>query len=422
MQAPSPPPVVVRHPPAPPPSEDVPQPVETVPVAPPPAPEARPVEQLQLPPPGPDNVRVALLVPLSGRLADIGKGMLNAAQMALFDVADDRLQLVPYDTGDSADGAQAAAKKALANQATLILGPLLSTATRAVQPVAKGANVPVISFSSDRKVGGNGVYVIGFAPEGEVDRVMTYAADKGATRFVILGTRDTYGDTVAKAAQKLAKERGLTIVRTELYDPKTTNFGLIIDRIRQIEPTTPQPLPQAPEQGASFGPAAPFVAPPSLLGFDALLIADGGDRLRALAKQLAEKGLSPARVRVLGTGAWDEPSLAKEDALAGAWIAAPEPSFRDEFESKYRQLYGKAPPRLATLGYDSTALAAVLARDRGREGYSNDWLTNPDGFFGRDGLFRLVPDGYADRRLAILQIAGDQTGVVSEAPRRFSGF
>lgn len=421
MQAPS-PPVVVRHPTPPPPPEEIPQPVEIVPVTPPPAPEAKPVVRLQLPPPGPDDVRVALLLPLSGRLADIGNGMLNAAQMALFDVADSRLQLVPYDTGDSPSGAQAAAKRALSDQSMLILGPLLSTATSAVQPVAKGANVPVISFSSDRKVGGNGVYVIGFTPETEVDRVMTYAADKGATRFVILGVRDTYGSTVAKEAQKLAKERGLTIVRTELYDPKSTNFGLIIDRIRQIEPTTPQPLPPAPESASTFGPAAPFVAPPPPLGFDALLIADGGDRLRALAKQLAEKGLSPARVRVLGTGAWDEPSLAKEETLAGAWIAAPEPGFRDEFESRYRQLYGKAPPRLATLGYDSTALAAVLARDRGREGYSNDWLTNPDGFFGRDGLFRLVPEGYADRRLAILQIAGDQTGVVSEAQRRFSGF
>jgi ABC-type branched-chain amino acid transport systems, periplasmic component len=393
---------------------------------PPPEPAAKPVVRPELPPPGPGDVRVALLVPLSGRYADIGTGMLNAAQMAVFDVADDRLQLVPYDTGGGPEGAKAAAKKAVASQATLILGPLLSVSTRAVRPVAKEANIPVISFSSDRKVGGDSVYIIGFAPETEVDRVMTYAADNGARRFVILGPRDTYGDTVSQEAKKLAKERGFTIVRTELYDPKTTNFGLIIDRLRLIQPATPQPLPPAPSQmpgsGGTTAAPAPFVAPPPPLAFDAMLIADGGDRLRALTKQLAEKGLGPEQVRVLGTGAWDEPSLAKEPSLAGAWIAAPEPSFRDAFEARYRELYGKAPPRLATLGYDSTALAAVLARDRGREGHTNGWLTNPDGFFGRDGLFRLVPEGYADRRLAILQIAGDRTGVVSEAQRRFTGF
>lgn len=419
MQAPSPPPVVIRRPPP-----VLPPVVEQAPVLPPAAPETKPVERPELPPPAPGDVRVALLLPLSGRLADIGKGMLNAAQMALFDVADDQLQLVPYDTGDSPDGARAAAKKAVANQATLILGPLLSVSTQAVRPIAKDAHIPVISFSNDRKVGGDGVYVIGFAPETEVDRVMIYAADNGATRFVILGPRDTYGNTVITAAKKLAKERGLSIVRTELYDPKTTDFGLTIDRIRAMQPPAPQPLPPAPvgATASATSMSPPAAPPPAPLPFDALLIADGGDRLRALARQLTDKGLGPAQVRVLGTGAWDEPSLAKEASLAGAWIAAPEPSFREEFESRYRQLYGKPPPRLATLGYDSAALAAVLARDRGREGHTGDWLTNPDGFFGRDGLFRLVPEGYADRRLAVLQIAGDQTGVISEAPRRFSGF
>ena len=395
--------------------------MERAPIIVPPPAEARPAERLELPPLEPGDVRVALLLPLSGRLGDIGKGMLNAAQMALFDVAGDHLQLVPYDTGDSPDGAQAAAKKAVANQVSLILGPLLATSTRAVRPVAKAANVPVISFSSDRKVGGDGVYVIGFTPEAEVERVMTYAADSGANRFVVLGPKDTYGDTVATAAKKTAKERNLVLVRVELYDPKTTNFALLIERLRAAPSSQPQPLPAPPVAGAQ--PAGlPDVAPLPPPAFDAVLIADGGDRLRQLASQLAAKGLGPDRVRVLGTGAWDEPALAKEAALAGAWIAAPEPSFRVEFEQRYQQLFGKPPPRLATLGYDSTALAAVLVRDRGREGATDAWLTNPDGFFGRDGLFRLMPEGYADRRLAILQIGGDHAGIVSEAPRRFVGF
>ncbi len=395
--------------------------VERVPVLIPPPAEARPAERLDLPALQPGDVRVALLLPLSGTLGDIGKGMLNAAQMALFDVADDHLQLVPYDTAGTPNGAQAAAKRAVASEVSLILGPLLATSTRAVRPVAKAANVPVVSFSSDRKVGGDGVYVIGFTPETEVERVMTYAADNGANRFVLLGPKDTYGDTVAAAVRKTAKDRNLVLVRVELYDPKTTNFALIIDRIRPMQPTGPQPLPAPPVAGAQPT-GQPDAAAPPPLPFDALLIADGGDRLRQLANQLAAKGLGPDHVRVLGTGAWDEPALAKEASLAGAWIAAPEPSFRIEFADRYQQFFGKPPPRLATLGYDSTALAAVLVRNRGREGATDAWLTNPDGFFGRDGLFRLMPEGYADRRLAILQIGGDQAGVISEAPRRFVGF
>jgi ABC-type branched-subunit amino acid transport system substrate-binding protein len=393
--------------------------------------ERRPADRGELPPVPPDGARVALLLPLSGRLAEIGKGMLNASQMALFDIADDRLQLVAFDTGDSADAAQAAARRAVANNASLIIGPLLAASTRAVGVVAKPANVRVLSFSSDRKVGGEGVYVIGFTPETEVERVIGFAAENGARRFVLLAPKDNYGETVAAALRKTAKDHQLTVGRIELYDPKTRDFRGIIDRVRGVtatgQPAQPPPagLPP-PGSAAPAGVAPPLAqaapAEPPLLPFDALLVADGGDRLRLLAAQLSEKGLAPTRVRVLGTGTWDETALKQEANLAGAWFAAPEPGFREDFEVRYRKLYGAAPPRLATLGYDATALAAVLARDRGRDGHTDAWLTSPDGFFGRDGLFRLLPEGYADRRLAVLQIGNGTASIVSEAPRRFSGF
>src|ERR1700719_5380018 len=70
----------------------------------------------QLPPPGPARpptsgpVKVALLVPLSGANADLGKAMLEAAQLALFNTESERLTLVPRDTAGTAEGAAGAAK------------------------------------------------------------------------------------------------------------------------------------------------------------------------------------------------------------------------------------------------------------------------------------------------------------------------
>ncbi|MFN3076776.1 MAG: hypothetical protein ABT940_07850 [Alphaproteobacteria bacterium] len=39
-------------------------------------------------------------MPLTGPLARVGEGMLNCAQLALFDSGDDRVILQPYDTED----------------------------------------------------------------------------------------------------------------------------------------------------------------------------------------------------------------------------------------------------------------------------------------------------------------------------------
>jgi len=96
------------------------------------------------------------------------------------------------------------------------------------------------------------------------------------------------------------------------------------------------------------------------------------------------------------------------------------PSYRDDLEARYKRMFRQAPPRLATLAYDATALATVLARGPQQMPFSPEALTNPNGFFGRDGLFRLTSNGVVERRLAILRV--DRSGVVvtDEPPRSFA--
>ena len=74
--------------------------------APKPAISSHPLE-----PPTKEAVKVAILLPLSGPNADLGKAMLDAAQLALFTTGNDRLTLVPRDTTGTADGAANAAKR-----------------------------------------------------------------------------------------------------------------------------------------------------------------------------------------------------------------------------------------------------------------------------------------------------------------------
>ena len=80
-------------------------------------------------------VKVALLLPLSGSLASLGKAMSDAAQMAMFDLADRRFELMPIDDKGTANGSADAAEQAIANGARLILGPLLAPSVRAVAPL-----------------------------------------------------------------------------------------------------------------------------------------------------------------------------------------------------------------------------------------------------------------------------------------------
>src|SRR5207248_7439478 len=127
------------------------------------------------PPPGTTGpVKVAVLLPLSGANAELGKAMLEAAQLALFTTANDRLTLVPRDTSGTPDGATDAARSAIADGAQLILGPLLAAEVDAVKPVAGQANVNVIAFSTATQLAGGNVFLMGFLPRQEVAREVSF--------------------------------------------------------------------------------------------------------------------------------------------------------------------------------------------------------------------------------------------------------
>jgi branched-chain amino acid transport system substrate-binding protein len=86
--------------------------------------------------------------------------------------------------------------------------------------------------------------------------------------------------------------------------------------------------------------------------------------------------------------------------------------------ASYKAAYSEQPPRLATLAYDATALAAALAK-RGAH-FDQATLTSANGFAGLDGIFRLKNDGEVERGLAILEVAADGSHVIELPPVSFT--
>jgi hypothetical protein len=135
---------------------------------------------------------------------------------------------------------------------------------------------------------------------------------------------------------------------------------------------------------------------------------------------LAAAGIDIHSIQLIGTGVWDVAGIGSDPALRGAWYAAPDPARRADFERRFTATYGKPPARLATLAYDAVALAGRLARVKPGGDFSAEAITNPNGWSGVDGAFRLLPDGRAERALAVIEVQGDRGVVVSPAPTTFA--
>ena len=372
------------------------------------------------------TTRVALLLPLSGANGALGGDMLKAAQLAMFDFADDRFELLVHDTRGTPEGAADAASLAIADRAALILGPLLAKSVVAAAPAARAAAVGMLAFSSDRSVAGDGVYAMGFFPEADVDRVVAYARSRGLGRFAAIAPDNEFGITVVEALKRTVRSAGGVVSRIEYYDSFADNFNAPIKRLAEFE-ARKQALAA---QRAQLEGRGDEVARRTLarlrnlqtigdLPFDALMVADGGERLQRVAALLPFYDIDPGKIRMLGTGQWDEPGIGAEPALIGGWFAAPPPEARAEFERRFKDVFGAKPRRLATLAYDATALAVVLAGAEGGPDYSAATLRAPSGFAGRDGVFRFRSDGTAERGLAVLELQRQGAKVIGAAPRSF---
>jgi branched-chain amino acid transport system substrate-binding protein len=346
-----------------------------------------PVISEELTSPLDDGIKVGLLLPLSGSNAKLGEALLHGAEMALFGTADDRLQLLVKDTGGTPDGARLAAEGAIAEGARLILGPLFGPQVAAAGPVARAAAVPMVSFSTDLGVSGNGVWVMGILPKIQVERVVGYTASRGLRRVAVLAPATAYGDAVVNALYQTAASTGAAIGQIQRYAPEQTDLSPLVTALGR--------------------------------DMDAVLLPEGGNRVRVLAPLLAYHDIDPAQVKFLGTALWDDPTLGLEPTLIGGWFAAPDPASWADFSRTYRELYAEAPPRLATLAYDATALAALLARAATGPDFSPAALTQPNGYAGIDGIFRLTPDGAVQRGLAVLEVRRDGPVVIDPAPQSF---
>jgi branched-chain amino acid transport system substrate-binding protein len=338
---------------------------------------------------GTGAVRIGMILPLTQKGAPslIGQALSNAAQMAIGDGGAGDVTLMVLDDRSTPEDAASAAQAQVKAGAQIILGPLFAASVRAVSSVTKGANTPVIAFSTDATTASEGVYLLSFLVETYVDRVLDFAVSKGKKNFAVLAPQNDYANVAVAEFKSEAARVGATVVAVERYQP-----GEAAAAVGNL-------LRDAPNVDAVFVPEQP-------------------DALPSVANAIGTAGL---KTQLLGTGVWNDPKVAALPSMQGAWYSAPDSSGFNAFAKRYRAKYNSDPPRLATLSYDAVSLAAALAHTQNAQRYSPAVLASPSGFNGADGVFRFRSNGLNERGLAVVQIGSGGVQVISPAPKSFAG-
>jgi len=252
----------------------------------------------------PREVKIALVVPLSGPWARQGILEQMGAELAIDDVNSSggikalggaKMKLVLYDTGDTAEKAKNAAQRLVAQEPDVVggIGCWLSSFTLAVTEVTERAELPWLTLSYSDLITGRGYkYIFQSSPTADAQstallpRVVDLASKAGGgkpTKVAFVGDNSAASVSFMKPIRAhVAKDLGLTIVADEIYTPPLADATTLVQKIRSGRPDF-------------------IVCQSTNVGDDKLLL-----------DKFAERGITPSTVPLVGGGGhWTVPELMK---------------------------------------------------------------------------------------------------------------
>ncbi len=374
------------------------------------------------------SFRVGVLLPLTGQAAKQGQGLRNATMLAMEDIRNPNLILQYYDTKSTPSGARIAVENAIRQKANLIIGPLMSSEVQAISSETIYQGVPVIAFSTAQEVLQPTVYTLGLLVEEQVNRIMTYAAQRGRSRFALLLPDNSTGSAVAKAAVKSAQKNNVKVTVIGFYPPETSDFSEIIKQMTNYSTRQGRlnSLKSSLQQQASAGDENAASALQKLktkeglgdIGFDAVIIPESGAKLTSAISMFAYYDAAYPDVQFLGTSLWEAGHYNNESMIVNSLYPAISRTYSNYFAKKYSSLFNERPMSLYAFAYDAVALANELSKQNTDN--LNQAITSPEGYSGINGSFRLFENGTNQHSLDIMAIKAEGDVVVDAAPRHFT--
>jgi ABC-type branched-subunit amino acid transport system substrate-binding protein len=350
--------------------------------------------------------RIVGLVPLSGKLADIGYAVLTGAEVALASLhgvdpngATPVLRWV--DTAGQPEKARMEFVAAAADRMVLgILGPVTGEEGRSVGAAFTQKSPPTLYLGQKAILEKPFLYGFGLSPAQEARALLQYLARAGVSDLLLFHPENGYGEGFATAAAAAATVAGIRIAKIVPYSPDTQDFTEVIKKA--VGNATFQRQSRSKEKGNAMK-----------LPLGGIVIADRWDRVFLLASQLRYYNVY---LPLAGFSGWNNPELLRRavGSVSGAVFPVdysdviPGPQ-GDQFRKAFQEMMHVPPSRFEAIGYDgalffSEAFALEGGSGRPLAEEMRERIPRLKNYPGVTGTFQFTPAGDLRRKVSLLQV------------------
>ncbi|TRZ98422.1 MAG: hypothetical protein D4R80_05160 [Deltaproteobacteria bacterium] len=350
--------------------------------------------------------RIVGLVPLSGKLSDIGYAILTGAEVALGTLHDPNPNSATpvirwVDTAGQPERARKEFVAAAADWMVLgVLGPVTGEEGRSVGAAFTHKSPPTLYLGQKPIFEKPFLYGFGLSPTQEARALLGYLARTGVSDLLLFHPENGYGYGFADAAAAAAPGAGIRIAKTVSYSPETQDFTEVIRRA--VGNATFQRQSRSKEKGKAMK-----------LPLDGVVIADRWDRVFLLASQLRYYNVY---LPLAGFSGWNNAELLRRavGSVSGAVFPVdysdviPGPQ-GDRFRKAFQETMRVPPSRFEAMGYDGALFLSEAFSFGGGSGRPlgeemRERIPRLKNYPGVTGVFQFTPAGDLRRKVSLLQV------------------
>jgi ABC-type branched-subunit amino acid transport system substrate-binding protein len=350
--------------------------------------------------------KIAGIVPLSGKLSDIGFSVLSGAEVALstFRHRETGNGVPVIRWLDSAGQPEKARKEyaaAAADRSVIgVLGPVTGEEGLSVGAVFTSRSPPTLYLGQKPILEKPYLYGFGLSPAQEAAAVLSHLAREGIAELLLFHPENGYGRGFADAVAAAAKGAGVRVSKTVSYPPDAKDYTNVIRKA--VGGATFEKQSRTKERGKAM-----------TLRQSGIVIADRWDRVFLLASQLRYYNVY---LPLAGFSGWNDQELLRKagPAVAGAVFSvdysdAIPGSHGDRFRKEFQEAMRFAPTRFEAMGYDGALLfaeALALGGGNGRPAAEGirERIVRLKNYPGVTGAFQFASSGELRRKVSLLKI------------------
>ena len=307
-----------------------------------------------------EEIKIGLLVPLSGKQSDIGKSIMQSIRLAINKINSPNIKILPKDTKNDPVKTLAAAKELELEGVKIVIGPIFNNNLIYLDELKE---MIFLSLTNKNINNPKNVISAGINASSQIKTIMKFKEMNNINKTIFLIPNSNFQEEVEDAiSQSKIKLKHVHIYETNPMEltkqiEKITMYQIrkqnLIDEIKRLEDSNEEnkewKINNLKKRDTLGG-----------INFDSVIVSDFEEGLKSVFTSLLYTDVSPQRIYYITLNQWFDESFLKEESLQPLYFPSINKENYEEFIDDYKRIYNEYPNQLSFLSYDLMGLVYYL--------------------------------------------------------------